>query len=138
METRITVNGVEYKSVDDMPPDVRSQYERAMQMLADKDGNGVPDILEGKSPPVPGGATKPVSVVTHTSRIVLNGKQYKSWDDVPRQVRALLNQPEGATVRIERDRRHQPRITLQLSGATVLALLAALLVVGAIIWLTRG
>ena len=44
---RIKVNGKTYKSVDEMPPDVRRQYEQAMQtMMADRDRNGVPDILE--------------------------------------------------------------------------------------------
>ena len=47
MQTRITVNGREHQRVDEMPPEVRRQYERAMSMLADADGNGVPDILEG-------------------------------------------------------------------------------------------
>jgi hypothetical protein len=141
METRITVNGVEYRNVEEMPPDVRRQYDRAMQMLADQDGNGVPDILEGKVTSGAGGATKPVSVVTHaSSRIVLNGKQYKSWDDVPPQVRALLNQPEGVAVRIQRDNHpgQKPGITLRLNGTTLLALLCALVVVGLLIWLTRG
>jgi hypothetical protein len=33
-KTRITVNGKEYKSPDEMPPDVRLQYEQAMQMMS--------------------------------------------------------------------------------------------------------
>ena len=46
---KIVVGGKEYSSVDEMPPDVRQLYEKAMSMLADKDANGIPDILEGKS-----------------------------------------------------------------------------------------
>ena len=44
-----TVNyqGKAYTSVDDLPPEARAKYEKAMSALADKDGNGIPDILEG-------------------------------------------------------------------------------------------
>src|SRR5215207_5326685 len=48
--TRITVNGKEYTRVEDMPPDVRRQYEQVMsQMQLDADGNGIPDVFEGKT-----------------------------------------------------------------------------------------
>jgi hypothetical protein len=39
--------GKAYTSVDDLPPDARAKYEKAMFALADKDGDGIPDILEG-------------------------------------------------------------------------------------------
>src|SRR5256885_10670691 len=48
--TRITVNGQTYKSVEEMPPDVRQQYEKAMGMMADRNNNGIPDALEGVLP----------------------------------------------------------------------------------------
>jgi hypothetical protein len=44
---KLSINGKEYASVDDMPPEVRELYEKAMSAL-DKDGNGVPDFAEGK------------------------------------------------------------------------------------------
>ena len=43
---KIVVNGREYSSPDQMPPNVRAGYDRAMSALADKDCNGIPDILE--------------------------------------------------------------------------------------------
>ena len=55
--TKITVNGKTYASVEEMPAEVRQQYERAMSMLPDRDGNGVPDVLEGKGPPPDGVGT---------------------------------------------------------------------------------
>jgi len=45
---KIVVGGKEYTSVEEMPPDVRALYEKAMSLLTDKDANGVPDILDGK------------------------------------------------------------------------------------------
>lgn len=49
-ETRrkIVVNGREYASLEEMPPEIRAVYQKAMDVLADRDANGVPDILEGK------------------------------------------------------------------------------------------
>ena len=48
--TRITVNGQTYKSVEEMPPEVRQQYEKAIGMMADRNNNGIPDALEGVLP----------------------------------------------------------------------------------------
>lgn len=45
---KIVINGQSYERVEDMPPEIRDVYERAMSMLSDADRNGVPDILEGK------------------------------------------------------------------------------------------
>ena len=46
MSTPIIVNGVTYHSIDDMPPDVRAQYEQATAQLADPNRAGMPKILE--------------------------------------------------------------------------------------------
>jgi len=43
----VSYQGKAYTSVDDLPPEARAKYEKAMSALADKDGNGIPDILEG-------------------------------------------------------------------------------------------
>ena len=47
--------GKVYTRVEDMPPDLRQKYEKAMSLLGDADQNGVPDILEsaGLFPPQP-------------------------------------------------------------------------------------
>jgi hypothetical protein len=46
--TRITINGQSYSSVEEMPPDVRRQYDEMMSKLTvDKNNNGIPDVFEG-------------------------------------------------------------------------------------------
>lgn len=56
MDTKLTrkivINGKEYSSTEEMPPEIRALYEKAMETFADRDGNQVPDILEGKGPGV--------------------------------------------------------------------------------------
>src|SRR5690349_16460547 len=94
--SHITINGKKYANVDEMPPDVRKQYEQAMQsMMADKDHNGVPDILEHPSSSASFGVNKMQS-------ISVNGKHYDRLEDVPQEFRdaigkALARQEASAT-----------------------------------------
>ena len=116
--SRITMNGKTYGRVEEMPADVRQQYERAMSMLPDRDGNGVPDVLEGKASPSDAG-------VTTVTRFVVNGREYTSLDELPDAVRAALNvgmhrglgQGGGA---------NPPRVVLNLSWSTLLTLIGAI------------
>jgi hypothetical protein len=94
MHTRITVNGREYQRVDEMPPEVRRQYERAMSMLADKDGNGVPDVLEGgasiASRTFDDDGNALVTTEVTRSDVVVNGRHYSRLEDVPHEMRELI------------------------------------------------
>ena len=164
MQTRITVNGVEYSSIDQMPPDVRRQYERAMGMLADKDGNGVPDILEGhkESTAEFSGSDHPgmESTVVTSSSIVVNGKQYARWEDVPPEIRRLLqnsgvsDRADGSSTSMRNTTfdvalsasgaRHLRRgadapdnaggIMIRLSWSVLLALISAIAVTAVLAW----
>jgi len=46
MAIRIVFNGQQYDGVEAMPEDVRRAYQRATGILADRNGNGTPDLLE--------------------------------------------------------------------------------------------
>jgi hypothetical protein len=46
MKQRIVFNGIEYGHPDEMPPDVRADFQRVMDLLADRNADGIPDILE--------------------------------------------------------------------------------------------
>lgn len=43
---KFIVNGQEFNSLDDLPPEARAKYEQAMGNL-DKNRNGIPDFVEG-------------------------------------------------------------------------------------------
>lgn len=45
--TAINFNGNTYNSLDEMPANERMAYEQMMQIFVDKNGNGIPDFLEG-------------------------------------------------------------------------------------------
>ena len=42
----IVINGKTYNSVDEMPEDVRKQYEQVMSSLKDENRNQIPDAFE--------------------------------------------------------------------------------------------
>jgi hypothetical protein len=43
---RFIVNGTELTNLEDLPPEARAKYERAMETM-DKNRNGIPDFVEG-------------------------------------------------------------------------------------------
>jgi RNase P/RNase MRP subunit p29 len=75
---KIVVNGREYGSVEEMPPDVRQAYERMRSAFVDSDRDGVPDMFEGRDANV-------VSVTRQ--KIVVNGREYGGADEMPLDVR---------------------------------------------------
>lgn len=83
---KITVNGTEYSSWDEVPEDAR-RLLMASGAFADSDHDGVPDFAEG------GGAESLKSgrfVSRVTKRITVGDKTYDSVDDVPPALRATL------------------------------------------------
>jgi hypothetical protein len=91
MAQKIVVNGTEYASPDAMPPEVRRQYERALQL--------VQDVAKGAGP---GGTTEKtvtttrdgVSVKVHTKQVkyTVDGKTYDDPEALPPEVRARVEQ----------------------------------------------
>jgi hypothetical protein len=95
MVKHITINGQTYASVEDMPPEIRQQYEAAMQILATNAPAGIGKVSTGDVSISSEGSDpahhifKTVTKVT-SSRFVVNGKEYSHWDDVPPEARAAL------------------------------------------------
>jgi hypothetical protein len=81
MQTRIVFNGKEYAGPEEMPDDVRKAFLAMLaQVGTDADGNGIPDVLEGKGN-VPG---------LLQSSITVNGRTVDNVKDLPLPVRWLL------------------------------------------------
>ncbi len=99
--TKITVNGREYDSIEQMPPDVLQDYLQAMEA-----------VREGK---VSNASTGPVV----SESIIYNGQEYKSRDKLPLEARALLAQmpePSAAAkttnVEIKTIKTFPPRVSI--------------------------
>lgn len=102
----IVIDGKTYNSVNDMPEDVRRLYEQAMHSFKDQDGNRIPDAIEGNNPTlftdqnrngIPDSMENATgaSVATNTMKIVLDGKEFNSLDELPPDARARYEQAMG-------------------------------------------
>jgi len=78
MESKITVNGVDYDRVEDMPADVREIYEKAM-------GQARPQLPGLNLTLAEHHTTQHGGAVKHT--FFVNGKTYDSEQDMPADVR---------------------------------------------------
>ena len=98
----IVIDGKSYKSVDEMPEDVRRNYEAALGNL-DKDRNGTLDMLENvnslfedkNKDGMPDAFDGLTSNVITTTKVVADGKEYNGMDELPPEVRAKLSQAMG-------------------------------------------
>ena len=92
----IVIDGKTYQSVDEMPAEVRQKYEQAMRSLgdanankipdafetmnifADQDKNGAPDVLEN----IVGG-----QATVSNMKIVVDGKEFTGLENLPPDIR---------------------------------------------------
>lgn len=75
----IIFNGRTYNNVDEMPVNERQAFEQLSSMFVDKNGNGIPDFLEGDM------ARKVMTAFT--SNVNFNGQTYNSVNDLPPEMR---------------------------------------------------
>ena len=99
----IVIDGKTYKSVEEMPADVRRAYERAMSQFADNDRSGHPDVLEDLASlkdqnkiGMPDAFEGMLSNMISSTKIVADGNEYNSLDELPPDVRAKYEQAMGA------------------------------------------
>lgn len=111
MAEKIIFNGKSYGSIAEMPPDARALYEKMSKVFADADQDGVPDVFqqggfEGLRSSF--GTLKELYQMAQAgeienqnqlaiiqigeSSIMVNGKTYRSPEEMPRQVRLVYEQ----------------------------------------------
>jgi hypothetical protein len=78
----IIFNGKTYNSIEEMPPEARLAYEQVAHIMVDKDGNGIPDFLEGD-------LVKNIMSVVSGS-INFNGQTYNNVNELPPDVQAKV------------------------------------------------
>jgi hypothetical protein len=86
----IVIDGKTYKSVDEMPEDVRRNYENAIRNL-DNNRNGTPDLFEGAA-----SFQDTTTNVVNATKIIVNGQVFDGLDQLPPEVRAKYEQAVGA------------------------------------------
>ena len=93
----IVIDGKTYNSVDEMPEDVRRNYESAMSQLGDSNKDGIPDMLENLASStdqnkngMPDAIENMVSnVFTSSTKVIVNGAEYNSLDELSPELRAV-------------------------------------------------
>lgn len=83
MSNTFVINGKTYQSLEEMPPDVRAQWDAMQNVFADRNQNGLPDVMDNLAA---SGAT-----MMQSSTIVYQGKTYSSPDDLPPEGRAAYD-----------------------------------------------
>jgi hypothetical protein len=94
MSSHITINGRTFASVEEMPPEIRCQYESAVQLIARNSAASAstPDSdvnISTQDGDPAHRAFKTVAQMT-TRRIIVNGREYHDMKDVPPEFRAVL------------------------------------------------
>lgn len=96
--TRIVVNGQEYHSIEEMPPDVRALYREAMRMAAEP---AAPDeeapAPAGASPPLPDHTRVTLNKVVTKQKFVVNGQEYASLDALPPELAEEVRRALGTS-----------------------------------------
>jgi len=88
MAKKITMNGKEY-NFDDLPDDMK-------KMLKDSNQNGIPDIADqGVNNTLSVNSNNPNPNVFVDTNIVSGGKNYKSFNDLPPELKAKIQQGLG-------------------------------------------
>jgi len=93
---KIVFNGREYDSVEVMPPDVRTEYELALETLRKSGGEEILTVLQRDV------GVRGTHIKATYREIVVNGNKYDSVDAMPPDVRRVYEQalarvaPSGA------------------------------------------
>ncbi|HET6822348.1 MAG TPA: hypothetical protein VFH34_06845 [Anaerolineales bacterium] len=100
----IVIDGKTYSSVEEMPPDIRKKYEQAMQSLGDANNNQIPDAFETMNifadkdkdgtPDVLENITAGHHVV-NSMKIIVDGKEFDGLEHLPPEARARYQEAMG-------------------------------------------
>ena len=120
----IVIDGKTYHSVNEMPPDIRQKYEQAMRSLgdtnsnqipdafeamnifADQDKDGVPDVLENLAAS---------HATVNTMKIIVDGKEFDGLENLPAETRARY---EEAMEKLDANRNGIPDFVEGMMGNT--------------------
>ena len=100
----IVIDGKTYHSVGEMPPDIRQKYEEVMRSLGDANNNQIPDAFETMNifadkdkdglPDVLKDLT-PGHAVVNSMKIIVDGKEFDGLENLPPEVRARYEEAMG-------------------------------------------
>ena len=81
----IVFNRKSYNSLEEMPAQERKAYDQMMEIFADKNGNGIPDFMEGDM------VQKVLAANSTSTSINISGATYHSLDELPPELRQSVD-----------------------------------------------
>ena len=100
----IVIDGKTYNSVDEMPLEIRQKYEQAMRSLGDANNNQIPDAFESMNifadkdkdgiPDMLEDITAGHAVV-NSMKIIVDGKEFDGLESLPPEARARYEAAMG-------------------------------------------
>jgi hypothetical protein len=81
----IIFNGKTYNDINDMPANERRAFEQMSHMFMDKNGNGIPDFLEGDM------VQNVLAAHAAKTNVSVDGKIYHSLEDLPPELRQSVD-----------------------------------------------
>lgn len=100
----IVIDGKTYRGVEEMPPDVRQKYEQVMRTLGDANGNQIPDAFESMNifadrdkDGVPDMLQNisATNTIMNSMKIIVDGKEFDSVESLPSEARAKYEEAMG-------------------------------------------
>jgi len=79
--SRIVINGKVYNGIDELPPDIRTEYEQAISAIKDGDQNNNMPIT---------------NMMSNGMKFIVNGQTFNSPNDLPPEALAKYEQAMGA------------------------------------------
>jgi hypothetical protein len=79
MAKKIVINGITYRSFDEIPQDEREKFQGMLSRFADRNLNGIPDIFEDEE--------LGQFVFSSDSKIIINDQEFSSVEQLPPFVR---------------------------------------------------
>jgi len=92
----IVLNGKTYRSIEEMPPDIREKYELAMCLVGDVDEDYIPGTIESGNVLTDALENIPTgNVIVNSTKIDIDGKEFDSPDSLPPEARARYEEAVG-------------------------------------------
>lgn len=92
----IVIDGKTYNSVNEMPPDVRANYEQAMRKFQNENGTNIPGAGDKDGSPDIFENMPAANILSAGMKFIVDGKEYNGIEDLPPEARAKYEQAMGA------------------------------------------
>lgn len=111
--TKIVIDGREYGSLEELPPEARRIYEQTMAHLKQARPGDAPAVTEHLSPAPGVEVSRTEYGPVLSEKIIFNGREYASTEELPPEVRAQVEATKRAAAEGRLGSGESHRVTIQ-------------------------